>query len=85
MNGRDEIAVTDRFNHRVQIFNSDGKHLRSFGREGNEPGEFRYPMELSFHKNGNIFVADTDNHRIQIFSGQGEYAGMFGGEGSLDS
>ena len=73
MNARDEIAVTDRMNHRVQIFNSDGKYLRSFGREGNKAGEFKYPTGITFHKNGNIFVADTNNHRIQIFSGEGEY------------
>ena len=85
VNARDEIAVTDCLNHRVQIFNSDGKYLRSFGREGNKAGEFQYPTGIAFHKNGNIFVADKNNHRIQIFNGKGEYVGMFGGKGSLDS
>ena len=28
MNVRDEIAVTDCSNHRVQIFNTDGKYLK---------------------------------------------------------
>ena len=85
VNARDEIAVTDYWNHRVQIFNSDGKHLRSFGREGNQAGEFKYPRGITIRKNGNIFVADRNNHRIQIFSGEGEYVGMFGGKGSLNS
>ena len=85
VNARDEIAVTDWSNHRVQIFNSDGKYLRSFGREGNNVGEFKYSKGITFHKNGNIFVVDQSNHRIQIFSGEGEYVGMFGGYGSLDS
>ena len=85
VNARDEIAVTDCWNHRVQIFSSDGKYLRSFGREGNKVGELKYPKRITFHKNGNIFVADTNNHRIQIFSGEGEYVGMFGGNESLDS
>ena len=85
VNARDEIAVTDCWNHRVQIFNSDGKYLRSFGRKGTKAGEFEYPTGITFHKNGNIFVADQSNHRIQIFSEEGEYVGMFGGYGSLDS
>ena len=85
VNARDEIAVTELRNHRVQIFNSDGKYLRSFGRKGNKEGEFQYPSGITFHKNENIFVADRENHRIQIFSGEGEYVGMFGGEGSVDS
>ena len=86
VNARDEIAVTDYLNYRVQIFNSDGKYLRSFGREGNNAGEFQCPTGITFHtENGNIFVADGGNHRIQTFSGEGEYVGMFGGNGSLDS
>jgi len=85
VNARDEIAVTDLLNHRVQIFNGNGKYLRSFGRKGNGAGQFEYPKGITFHTNGNIFVADRDNHRIQIFSGEGEYVGMFGGEGCLDS
>ena len=86
VNARDgEIFVTDSENHRVQIFNSYGKYLRSFGREGNKGGEFHHPTGITFHKNGNIFVADKHYHRIQIFSGEGEYVGMFGGKGSLDS
>ena len=85
VNAADEIAVTDAWNHKVQVFNNDGKYLRSFGREGNQAGEFDYPTGITFHKNGNIFVTDTGNHWIQIFSGEGEYVGMFGEEGSLDS
>ena len=85
VNARDEIAVTDSLNNRVQIFNSDGNYLRCFGRGGNKAGEFRHPRGIIFNRNGNIFVADRNNHRIQIFSGEGEYLGMFGGEGSLDS
>ena len=85
VNARDEIAVTDKNNHRVQIFNSDGNYLRCFGREGNKAGEFKNPRGITFGKNGNIFVADKGNHRIQIFNGEGEYVGSFGGRGSLDS
>ena len=85
VNARDEIAVTDCWNHRVQIFNSDGNYLRSFGRKGNKAGELQYPTGIAFHNDGNILVADQGNHRIQIFSGEGEYVGSFGGKGSLDS
>ena len=85
VNAKDEIAVTDQSNHRVQIFNSDGKYLRSFGRKGNNAGEFNNPSGIAFHNNGNIFVADRFNHRIQIFSGEGQCMGSFGGKGRWDS
>jgi len=87
VNARDEIVLPDCWNHRVQIFTSDGKYLRSFGREGNKAGEFKYPTGITCHTNRNIFVADNmyNNYRIKIFSGEGEYVGMFGMEGSLDN
>ena len=76
----DEIAVTDRANHRVQIFDSGGNHLRSFGCFGSNQGEFKFPCGICFDDKRNIFVVDQDNHRVQIFSVEGRYMGMFGGK-----
>ena len=82
---RDEIAVSDRWNHRVQLFDSTGKYLRSFGCQGNKQGEFIHPTRICFDNKRNILVADSGNNRIQIFSGEGRYMGMFSGKGNLDS
>ena len=84
VNAKDEIAVTDFSNHRVQIFCSNGIFLRSFGREGNKASEFKNPRGIAFNKFGNLFVADSENARVKIFSGEGEYISSFGGKGSLD-
>ena len=43
MNDRGKIAVTDCYSHRVSLVSSDGTHLRSFGREGQNNGEFKFP------------------------------------------
>ena len=77
VNARDEIAVTDSLNHRVQIFSSDGNYLRTFGRQGSKNREFINPMGIAFHKNGNIFIVDNGNSRIQIFSWKGKYLRTF--------
>jgi len=85
VNERNEIAVTDNGNHRIQIFSSDGTYLRSFGRKGDKQGEFNFPSGIAFDpKNGNIFVVDRENHRVQLFSEQGEYLHQFGEKGNLD-
>ena len=84
VNERNEMAVTDRGNDRVQVFSSDGTHLRSFGRNGDQEGEFNLPTGIAFLNNGNIVVADSCNHRVQMFTGQGEYLSQFGGKGNLD-
>ena len=83
-NERNEIAVTDRNNDRVQIFSSDGTYLRSFGSKGDQEGEFDEPTGIAYLNSGNIVVADSLNGRLQIFNEQGEYLTQIGGEGNLD-
>ena len=83
VNDKDEIAVADNRNHRIQIFLADGTHLRSFGRQGNLQGQFNYPHGITFYDN-NIIVSDTTNHRIQIFDDQGHYLDQFGEMGKLN-
>jgi len=73
VNERDEIAVTDNDNNRIQVFSSDGTYLRSFGTKGDKQGEFNFPVGIAFDKNGLIIVVDSDNHRVQVFSEQGEF------------
>ena len=84
VNERNEIAVTDSCNNRIQVFSSDGTLVRSFGTEGNKQGEFNCPRGIAFDKNGNIIVADSHNHRLQCFSEQGEHLNTFSSKGSLD-
>ena len=80
---RDEIVVADNARHRVQVFNSNGTLLRSFGRQGNHPGEFSYPRGIAVDKDKKIFV--SDNHRVQIFSWEGRYLDSFDDKGNRDS
>ena len=84
VNERNEIAVTDRKNNRVQIFSSDGTYLRSFGSEGDEEGEFNNPTGIAYLNNGSIVVADSGNNRLQVFTAQGEYLTQIGSKGKLD-
>ena len=73
VNYHDEIAVTEFCNHRVSVFSSDGTHLRSFGRGGQNNGEFNFPKGIAFDSLGNIVVADCSNHRVQVFDRNGKW------------
>ena len=84
VNGRNEIAVTENGNNRLQIFSSDGKYLRSSGTKGNKQGEFNFPCGIAFDDSGNIVVVDSSNHRVQVFNEQGKFLSQFGEQGSLD-
>ena len=85
VNDRGEIVLADNHNHRVQVFESKGTLLRSFGHYGKNAGEFNYPFGIAIDKNSNILVTDTGNHRVQIFSWEGRHLGSFGCKGNLDS
>jgi len=58
---------------RISVFDKRGRFLRSMGRAGTGPGEFRTPHALAFDSKGNLVVADRQNHRIQLLSKNGAF------------
>lgn len=64
--------VSDRGNVRIAVFSSDGRYLRSFGRDGDGPGEFRTPKILWIRDN-NLAVFDSRNRRTSLFNLDGTF------------
>lgn len=60
---------------RISVFDRNGKFLRTIGRTGIGPGEFRTPHMLAWDSQGRLVVADRHNHRIQILTKDGKYLG----------
>ncbi len=68
------IYVLDSGNYRLQVFDKDGKYLRTIGKRGQGPGEFNSPRGLQLDdETGNIFVADYSSMTIIIFEKEGKY------------
>jgi tripartite motif-containing protein 71 len=68
-----EVAVADCDNHRVQIFDSEGKYKRQFGTYGKEAdGQLFCPSSLTSDAHGNLLVTDTTN-RLQVFDPEGKH------------
>jgi sugar lactone lactonase YvrE len=65
------IYILDAGNCRVQKFDSEGKYIDTFGREGQGPGEFNTPTSLDIDANGNLIVSDPIGRKIQVFSTEG--------------
>ena len=58
-----QIMISDSGNHRIQIFNSDGKFLKSFGISGIGNGQFNSVSGLFIDAMSNIFTVDRLNNR----------------------
>ncbi len=88
---RDRLIVTDACNHRLGVFDPDGRLIRWIGsREtaGKEPGRFNYPYGLALCADGAVLVTEFGNHRIQridVSTGESRaiYCSMGRGEGEV--
>jgi hypothetical protein len=60
-------------NNRIVKYSSDGKFLKSWGKTGYAPGEFRMPHSIALDARGRVFVADRGNNRVQIFDQEGNF------------
>ncbi len=62
---------------RISVFDRNGRFLRTVGRTGTAPGEFRTPHALEFDSQGRLIVADRHNHRIQVLTKDGTFIREF--------
>ncbi|MFA4925515.1 MAG: 6-bladed beta-propeller [Candidatus Aminicenantales bacterium] len=60
------VALLDMGECRVYLFSPSGKLISSFGRRGQGPGEFSFPMKVGFYKDL-IYVFSTGDRRLQFF------------------
>jgi DNA-binding beta-propeller fold protein YncE len=64
---RGYIYVVDGVNHKIKIFKPKGEAISNFGEEGDDNGQFRYPLGIDVDHSGRIYIADSGNRRVQIF------------------
>lgn len=73
--GPDEtVFVADAVNHEIRVFGFDGEHVRTFGREGEGPGEFKSIYSVAW-VGDRLLVYDPPQGRITDFSAAGERLG----------
>jgi hypothetical protein len=67
------IYILDRKDKKVKIFDSEGKFLRKFGRDGQGPGEMNLPITIQIISNDELVVSDALNQRLMFYSLEGEF------------
>ena len=75
------ILVADTFNHRLQMFTSEGVFITSVGSRGSGPLQFIGPFDVAINRNGKLFISDNGNHRVQVLNSDLTFSHCFGSEG----
>ena len=70
------IYVFENQAQELRVFDASGNHVRTIGREGGGPGEFKQGIGLTWAPGGNLWVVDPGNVRISIFDTAGTYVSM---------
>lgn len=81
------VYVADTWNHRVQVFDSDGTFLYKWGEYGQTTAGDTWllygPRDLAVDAQERVFVTDTGNKRIMVYDQDGNYLHQWGSEGIL--
>ncbi len=77
------LFVADTWNNRIEVFDADGKFVRTFGKSGDGPGYFARPKGIAIDCDGHVWVADAVQDRLQVFTSDGRLLAYLGGHGLL--
>ena len=76
---QNEVFVTQCSGHCINVYELEGKLIKSVGNKGNGVAQFSYPHGLEISdRNNNIYVCDNDNHRVLILTKELKYHSMLG-------
>lgn len=78
----ERLYVVDAGNHRLNVYDREGKLLEYIGSVGDGPGQLRYPYDLAVAEDGSLFVLEYGNHRVSWLSEDGAFLGAWAGPGS---
>lgn len=76
----ESVFVADTANHRIQVLDSDGTLVSTWGEWGTESGKLSYPLGVAVDGTGRVYVTD-DLHRIQVFDTDGLFLAGWGSPG----
>ncbi len=67
------VVIGNAGSFELRFFDNEGRYLLSVGREGEGPGEFRFPNRVWSAENDSVFVWDGFLNRLSVFSQSGDF------------
>ena len=77
-----EMIISECNGHRVSIFDTRGKKIRTFGSHGDSPEQMICPAGIAIDDADNIYV--SSDHKLQKFTSSGELIKCVGQRGSKE-
>jgi hypothetical protein len=69
----ENIYIVDRKENQIRVFDRAGKLIRSFGKQGQGPGEFNQPVGIHLTPSNELLIEDGLNRRLAIFTPEGKF------------
>jgi hypothetical protein len=69
----DRIYVLDQQALEIRVFDPDGRYVRTIGKRGGGPGEFRNAAGFDFDGQGRLWVVDFSSPRYSVFDTAGTF------------
>jgi DNA-binding beta-propeller fold protein YncE len=68
VDNNNHVYTVDKINARVQMFDTNGTYLASWGIFGKGSKQLNKPEDIAADDKGGIYVTDTRNSRIQVLN-----------------
>uniref|UniRef100_A0A1I7ZGG5 B box-type domain-containing protein n=1 Tax=Steinernema glaseri TaxID=37863 RepID=A0A1I7ZGG5_9BILA len=80
VNAQNDIVVADTNNHRIQVFDKEGRFKFQFGECGKRDGQLLYPNRVAVNRvTGDFIVTErSPTHQIQVYNQYGQFLRKFG-------
>jgi DNA-binding beta-propeller fold protein YncE len=79
-----KLYMPEAGNHRVDVFDMDGKFLFDFGGKGTAEGQMNNPESAKVSSEEKVYVADLKNDRVQVFDLKGKFLFAWGKTGAAE-
>jgi len=73
VDGKEKIYVADMKLNNIKVFDGSGAYIRTFGEQGQGPGELNMPTGIQITPNGELMVEEVLNRRLSFFTPEGEF------------
>jgi len=73
-----QVCVSDTGGFFVNVYQADGKYVRTMGEQGLSPGKFSLPKGVAVDHEGRSYVVDANTQVIQLFGPDGRILMYFG-------